>query len=214
MQLPAELRDWSYAPGEGEFHVKGIAYAFHMEYVKEHLPGGVEAHAEALDDDELREFFDRTFYATGWYDLYPLVVAGHACGVVVDSTVEEFLRRRTRHQVELNLGLIRRTLARIISASSLAKRVPQVSASYFDFLKAESRDAGAATVEGKFCGLPAAFLSWHQTVTETFLTEVLARGGTPNARVSWGRAVPNGHAHGLAIMDVPYTVSWAVDNQV
>ncbi len=179
-----------------------------MEYVEEQVPGGIPAQRERLEDPGVKEFFDQTFFATNWYDVYPLVAAGHACGDITGLGFEEFVRVRGRHQVKKDLGLVRRALLRVMSPASLAVRVPKLNASYFDFVTVESKALGADTVRGRCSGLPAAILRWYQLVTETFIHEVVVRGGAESCRIDWDRATPDGDAHGLEVFSCEYGVHW------
>src|SRR5690606_12713961 len=55
----SELRSLRYPPGESPFHVKGIAYRGHLEYVEAHVPGGVDAMKAAFPDPAVAAFFDQ-----------------------------------------------------------------------------------------------------------------------------------------------------------
>ena len=91
---PQLADDWPFKVGEAPFRVKGIAYTFHMEYVETEIRDGVRAQAKHLATPALRKFFEQPFFATSWYDVYPLVQAGHACGKAIGVGFEEFVRLR------------------------------------------------------------------------------------------------------------------------
>ena len=199
---------WPFATGKAPFKVKGIAYAFHMEYVKSEIPGGLAAQNAHFENAALARFFEQPFFATSWYDVYPLMQAGHACGAATHESFEEFVRRRGRHQVKKDLGLVRRALVRMLSPATLATRVPQINATYFDFVKVETRVESKHSVEGFCRGLPGAVLRWYQLVTETFLDEVMARSGADKRVIEWRPPRRAGEAHGIVIYDVGYHVYW------
>ena len=199
---------WPFETGEAPFRVKGIAYAFHMEYVEMELPGGAAAQREQLEDSALRTFFEQPFFESSWYDVYPLVQAGHACARASNVGFEEFVRVRGRHQVERDLGIIRRALLGVLSPASLAVRVPRLNASYFDFVEADSQPVGKDAVVGHCHGLPGPVVRWYQLVTETFLEEVISRSGARRRSVTWEPPTLCGHAHGIPLYAVSYEVSW------
>ncbi|MEC7521135.1 MAG: hypothetical protein VYE22_14760 [Myxococcota bacterium] len=194
-ELPTE---WPWAVGESPFHIKGTAYAFHMEFVREDLPGGVEAQGEKLGDPALQRFFAQTFFTTSWYDVWPLIQAGRACGEVVGAGFERFVTTRAQHQVERDLGLVRRVLLRVLSPRALALRVPSLNASYFDFVEVRSQ-ADGQVVSGACHGLPGPVVRWYQIVTETFIAEVLRRNGAVDHRITWDALEPDGEAHGVPV---------------
>ncbi len=200
---------WPFKTGQAPFKVKGIAYAFHMEYVESEVPGGAAAQNARFADRAFAEFFQQPFFATSWYDVYPLVQAGHACGQVTQVGFEEFVRIRGRHQVKRDLGLVRRALLKVLSPAAIAVRVPQINATYFDFVSIESQPVGKGTVEGECRGLPGAVLRWYQLVTETFIDEVIARGGARDRSVRWEQPTAAGVAHGIPVYDVAYQVRWS-----
>jgi len=201
-ELPTE---WPWAVGESPFRIKGTAYAFHMEFVREGLPGGLAAQGEALDDPALQRFFAQTFFTTSWYDVWPLIQAGRACGEVVGKPFEEFVRVRAQHQVERDLGLVRRVLLRVLSARSLALRVPSLNASYFDFVAVES-SADGRVVSGVCRGLPGPIVRWYQIVTETFIAEVLRRNGAEDHTIAWESLERDGDAHGVPVFAARFRI--------
>src|SRR5690606_38162592 len=65
----AELAALPFAPGEAPFRVKGTAHRGHLEYVAQHVPGGVAAMCEAFEDPRQRAFFAQPFLAASLYDV-------------------------------------------------------------------------------------------------------------------------------------------------
>src|SRR5690242_18619455 len=74
-----EFEQFPQPPGKNPYRVKGNAYRGHMDYVEQHVPGGIEAMRAGFEDPLLKEFFGQTFLAASFYDLYPLVAAGWVC---------------------------------------------------------------------------------------------------------------------------------------
>ena len=122
-----------FAPGEGPFRVKGIAYRGHCEYVERFLAGGLGAQQAAIVDERLRGFLGQTFLASSWYDVYPLVAAGSACARVAGRTLPDFLRARARFQAEQDLQGVYRAALTVASPALLAEKLPPMFQRYFDF---------------------------------------------------------------------------------
>src|SRR5690606_15263958 len=76
----------AFAPGAGPFRIKGTGYVFHDQWVRENLPGGLDAQHRALGALHDHPFFRRDFVSAVRYDLFPLVALGHACAAVRGET--------------------------------------------------------------------------------------------------------------------------------
>lgn len=183
-----------------------------MDYVAENIPGGVDAQREVLSrmgGEALAAFFDQTFYATSWYDVVPLILAGFACAEVTGVTYEEFLNVRTLHQVKQDLTLIRRAFVRISGPRAVAIRLPRITASYFDFLEVTSEATSKNDVVGELAGIPdGEIFRWFRIVCEVFVGEVLVRAGAPNHRFEWGRKIPHEEVQGIQTYRRPYLIHW------
>jgi hypothetical protein len=104
-----------FAPGASPFHTKGLAYRGHLEFVAEHVPGGVAAQNAAFGDEALRAFFKQPFVAGGWYDVFPLAEAGLVCARLRGEPLHALLQTRARHQVQRDLRGVYGFLARFAS---------------------------------------------------------------------------------------------------
>ena len=125
--------------------------------------------------------------------------------IVNGKPFEEFVRVRAQHQVERDLGLVRRVLLRVLSARSLALRVPSLNASYFDFVAVES-SADGRVVSGVCRGLPGPIVRWYQIVTETFIAEVLRRNGAEDHTIAWVSLDADGEAHGVPVFAARFRI--------
>src|SRR5262245_54840448 len=121
IRLPAGLRvdlereRLPFPIGEAPFRIKGSGYILHMKYVDEHLPGGRAWMYAAVTDRRLASFFEQTFFAGHWVDIYPLVAVGYTCARVLGMPFEKFIRLRSRHQADGDLHLFRKLILKIAS---------------------------------------------------------------------------------------------------
>ena len=168
----AELAQLPFAPGEGPFRVKGVAYRGHMDYVRDHLPGGLSAMLAALPDPAVRAFFDQPFLASVRYDVRPLALAGVACGKLTGAGYLPFVALRTRLQADDDIRGVYKFLLKFVSADVIAARGPKVMTQYFDFGAATSRVAPDGTTVGTLSGLPRPLAPWFITCVQAYVDQV------------------------------------------
>jgi len=193
--------------GESPFRIKGSGYLLHLQYVDEHLPGGRPAMFAALADPKLRAFFEQTFFVSHLVDIFPLVVVGHTCARIQGVTFERFIRTRARHQAEGDLRLFRKLILRIASAEALATRIPAITASYFDFARAEVLEKHPEAITAVLHGVPKLIAPWMSYVTEETVRFMLEYNGVKDLRV---RTIsePTEQAHGQEIVSLRSQLKW------
>lgn len=167
-------------PGENPYRIKGTAYRGHLAYVSEHVPGGVKAHNDAIGDPALVAFFSQTFLAASYYDLYPLVAAGHICARLVGSTFEGFIRVRSRYQAERDVAGIYKMLLKLTSPEALALRLPRLVGQYLDFGTAEAHVIKPRHVVAGQGGTPRSMARWFSLVHEAYIDTLLPKAGAKN----------------------------------
>src|SRR3954447_20372280 len=105
-----QSRPLPFRPGEGPFRIKGVAYRGHLEYVAEHVPGGIAEMLAGFRDPALVQFFEQKFLPSSLYDIIPLVVAGYVCARQSRRTFYDFVRVRSRYQAQKDISGIYRLL--------------------------------------------------------------------------------------------------------
>ena len=121
----AELLVAPFSPGEAPFRIKGNAYRGHMSYVDSYVPGGRAAHAESLCSlsrergEGLARYFEQNFLASAWYDVYPLALAGAACGHLTGEDFLSFVYSRSCAQAREDIGGVHRFLLAGADASGV-----------------------------------------------------------------------------------------------
>jgi hypothetical protein len=198
-----------FRPGESPFHIKGVAYLGHVDYVGSNIPGGLEGSLRDFHDPALREFFAQRFFATNWYDVFPLVAAGYACAHLKGLTLPDFLRARTRWQAERDVNGVYKLLLKLASAEAVAMRLPRLVATYCDFGKTEARVDQPNVVEGSMTGVPEPLYAWYSTIAQTYTEYALGVANAKNPRARLGAKQVDGRHHGLDTCVLRMTITWA-----
>src|SRR5579883_3482712 len=121
-----ESKPLPFAPGDGPFRIKGAIYRGHLDYVADHVPGGIEAMLGGFKDPRLATFFHQQFLAGSFYDIVPLVVAGYVCARQSRKSFSEFIRTRSRHQAERDINGLYRVLLKLTTPSAVLGRLPRL----------------------------------------------------------------------------------------
>ncbi len=197
-----------FPPGAGPFHVKGVAYRGHLEYVEAFLPGGVAACSEAIHDEALRRFWDQRFLAASWYDVFPLVSIGFTCARLLGQPVDGFLRVRSRYQAEQDINGVYKMMTRLASAEAVTSRLTRLVASYFDFGDNDVRTVSPKHVEATRRGVPSMVAAWSQPILETYIDYALSINGAKDPRVASRPFKRDGVSHGVETVTMSIEISW------
>ena len=173
----SELRALRHPPGESPYHVKGVAYRGHLEYVEAHLPGGVDAMKAAFDDPAVAAFFDQTFLASTFYDVMPLAHAGVICADLSGLPFFDFVKRRAIAQAESDIRGIYKWLLSVLSPRMVGSRLTKVLSQYLDYLEFELVESTPRRVIGRLKGIPPELKGWQSAVFEAYYTHVFEMGG-------------------------------------
>jgi hypothetical protein len=198
---------WPFPPGEGPFRTKGSGYLLHLQYVAEHVPGGKERFMRALEGSALVAFFEQPFFVSSWYDLMPLVDAGHTCARLTGTTFEQFVRTRSRHQFDGDLHMFRKLILRLASTSTLAARIPPTVASYLDFVESSTESQQGSRVTGALRGVPRPLSEWIRLVFEEFVHRALEVNGAANVSMRW-KPSRCAAKEGIVCDDWSYLIEW------
>jgi hypothetical protein len=200
MPLPDGDEDLPFAPGRSPFHIKGIVYRGHLEYVAEHIPGGAAAVNAVFRNSALRFFYEQPFLAASWYDALPIVPLWYACAEVLKRPRTEFLRARTRHQAEQDIHGVYRIILKMASAETVALRIPRAVGKYFDFGTTDAKvlERGVIRIEQK--GVPTFLAPWLGIVGEMFVHVALEIAGARKIQMRRAPPVSDGSAHGAPLV--------------
>lgn len=203
-----ESRPLPFRPGDGPFRIKGVAYRGHLEYVAEHVPGGVDEMLRGFRDPALAEFFAQKFLASSFYDIVPLVVAGYVCARQSRRSFSEFVRVRSRFQAERDVGGIYRLLIKLVSPMHVIERLSALQSQYLDFAEGAVEivdDHHVVLVRPK---LPAMLAGWNATVLEAYIDVLLTRAGAKSVLARPRPLEPDGTVHGFAAVRWKCDVTW------
>lgn len=197
-----------FPPGTSPFRIKGQAYRGHVTYTNAHVPGGMDAAVAALRDPALRSFFDQPFLAASFYDVYPLIAMGWVCARLVGTTFHDFLRMRTRAQVDFDIGGVYRFLLRLASPGMIATKLPTLSAQYFDFGRVDVTTPSPNVVEGIRREIPAGIAPWIGAIGETYVVRALELNGAKNPRAKLYPWRAEGTLHGIEVGSLKCEWTW------
>jgi hypothetical protein len=197
-----------FRPGEAPFRIKGQAYRGHIAYTELHVPGGMKAAVAALRDPALRAFFDQQFLAASFYDVYPLIAMGWVCARLAGTTFPEFLRIRTRAQVDFDMGGVYKLLLKLASLEMIAAKIPVVSARYFDFGTVDIATPSPKVVEATRREIPATIAPWLGPIGETYVIRALERSGAKNPRARLYPFRADGERFGVEVGSMKCEWSW------
>jgi hypothetical protein len=197
-----------FPPGESPFHIKGVAYRGHIDYIEERLPGGARAVQQAFVSQALRDFFDQRFLASTWYDVFPLIAAATPCARLAELEVDAFLRVRSRYQVEQDVRGVYALMLKLASAEAVAKRLPRLASQYFDFGENEVAVVDPGRIRATRRGVPILVAEWYAPIFETYIEYALKVNGARNPRVSVGAPRREGTAHGIETTSTTVEIRW------
>jgi hypothetical protein len=203
-----ESRPLPFRPGESPFRVKGVAYRGHLDYVAEHVPGGVEEMLRGFRDPALVEFYNQKFLPSTFYDLIPLVVAGYVCARQSRKSFSEFVRIRSRYQAERDVGGIYRVLIKLISPMHVIERLSALQSQYLSFAAGSVEILGDKHVLFVRPQLPAMLAGWTGTVLESYADVLLTRAGAKSVLARPLPLVPDGTVNGVPAVKWQCDVTW------
>jgi len=203
-----ESRPLPFRPGESPFRVKGVAYRGHLEYVSEHVPGGVDEMLRGFRDPALPGFFAQKFLPSTYYDIIPLIVAGYVCARQSRKSFSEFVRIRSRYQAERDVGGIYRVLLKLISPMHVIERLSALQEQYFDFAAGSVELVGERHALLQRPQLPAMLAGWTATVLETYVDVLLTRAGAKSVLARPRSLLPDGQVRGVAAVKWQCDITW------
>jgi hypothetical protein len=203
--------DWEqlpFAPGTSPFRLKGTGYRGHMAYAAANVPGGTDAMIRAMRDPRLRAFFEQPFLASSWYDILPLLPAGHACAALMGKPYDDYLRQRTRMQAKTDLSGVYSVLLKFVSTENVALRLPRLLSKYFDFGRIETTTDARGAVTCVSSGIPRILFHWYHTVLTTYVTVALEVAGAPPVTIDHTPPEPDGAVVGAATVRFRWHIRW------
>lgn len=174
--------DVPFAPGKSPFRIKGIGYRAAVTNVKRLLDERNMTWRDAFSDISLAMFFEQPFLAASLYDVFPVISLINLGAALANEPVESFARDQASTQAEQDLTGVYKLLLMVASPEAVAKRLPRLTAQYFNF--GEVEDEGLVA-PGKVAmtrrHMPTSIVEWYGIAAGAYVEFVLGRAGGRNA---------------------------------
>lgn len=205
--LPRKL---PFPPGMSPFRAGGSIYRGFVNFVNEHVPGGIERVRDSFEEERrpLGVFLTQDFHAAARYDVIPLPFLGAEVARIRHVSFEEQLREANRWN-EARIGALYRTLLSVMSADMLALALPRAASILHDFGKTRVRAAGKKRVEGVRTGVPEVLVRWLAISTSSYIEAAISRAGASQPQVVFTEAEPDVEVRGHPTYSMKFEVSWS-----
>jgi hypothetical protein len=197
-----------FAPGESPFRVKGSICRGCVEYIAEHVRGGMPAALAALPSDAFRRCFAQPFLDSARYDAFVLDALLHAAARVVGQSFEAFLTQAFEAQAARGQRGVYKLLLRAISPEMLVKRLPSIGSQLFSFTSSEVHELAPGHWENAISGVPVLLRTVYCESSGAFVSRALRATGARELSHRWLEPRPAPEAHGLAICTVVRELRW------
>jgi hypothetical protein len=200
-----------FSPGESPFRVKGSICRGCIDYIGEHVKGGVPAVLAALPSDAHRHCCEQPFLASALYDAFVLDAILRAAARVVGQGFEAFLNQAFDAQAARDQRGVYKLLLRAISPEMLVKRLPSIGSQLFTFTNSEVTELAPGHWENAISGVPVLLRTVYCESSGAFVSRALRTTGARDFSHRWleSRAMPD--LHGLAICTVVRELRWRSD---
>jgi hypothetical protein len=202
---------YPFAPGDSPFRIKGSICRGCVDYVSEHVKGGLPAVLAALPNNAFRACFEHPFLASGLYDAFVLDALLRAAAQVVGQAFDAFLREAFDAQAARDQRGVYKLLLRAISPEMLVKRLPSIGAHVCTFTRSEVRELAPGHWENAISGVPVQLRAVYCESVGAFVSRALITAGARELSHRWLEPRPAPEAHGVAICTVVRELRWQVD---
>lgn len=199
-----------FAPGESPFRVKGSICRGCVDYIDEHVKGGMPATLAALPNDALRRCFAEPFLASALYDAFVLDALLKAAARAIGQGFDPFLREAFDAQAARDQRGVYKLLLRAISPEMLVKRLPSIGSQLFTFTRSMVREVGPGHWENTITGIPVLLRNVYCESSGAFVSRALRTTGARDLSHRWLEPRPAPDAHGLPTCTVVRELRWNV----
>jgi hypothetical protein len=199
-----------FAPGASPFRVKGSICRGCVDYIAEHVKGGMPAVLAALPSDAFRRCFEQPFLASALYDAFVLNAILTAAARVVGQNFDVFLNKAFDAQAERDQRGVYKLLLRAIAPEMLVKRLPSIGSQLFTFTSSEVRELAPGHWENAISGVPVLLRTVYCESSGAFVSRALRATGARELSHRWLEPRPAPNLHGLAICTVVREMRWRI----
>jgi len=189
------------------FSAKGLVFLGARAFYAEHVPGGCDAVLAHLGADDAA-FFDQTFLSGGWYDVLPILPISAAAARASGKPQVRLVRENAEWLAQRDLRGIYRFIVALASVETVVQKLPDLSLRYFNFGRAEGDIMTQGLFESRRWGIPAPLADWFVAATSGFVPVALGIAGAKNVRVRSSPHAPDGQAHGMALVQTRFEITW------
>jgi hypothetical protein len=190
------------------FQVKGIAYRGLLLSLQDRIEGTVERFLSELADEGLRKFFEQTFLASVWYDVYPLHRATPAATRAIGLTEAEGLRQLTRTNAERDVSGVYRTLLQVSSPEQLGARLQRLNSTLFDFGTINIQREAPRCIDCIASGVPIVIAEWYGCMLSEYVKQALRLTHILNPSCRVGVSPPTGQERGSPVARIQLEWTW------
>lgn len=201
--------DAEFDPGASPFRAKGTVYRALFESADARVPGGRAAVLARLEDPRLAAFYAQPFLAASSYDILPLVHFAMVGARLLGVGFAEFVRGGAAFTARRDMDGIYKVLLKLASPAAVVQRLPRILLQYFNFGKIEGRFTSERAYEAVATGIPRPMIVWLINVGHGFMPVVMEHAGAHNVEVRVIPGAPEGEEHGIALMRLTFTITWA-----
>jgi hypothetical protein len=194
-------------PGESPFHIRGMGYLGHLDWVDRELPGGRAAFSAMLSEP-MRAFFSQTFLAISMFDFLPLASAGQVCARALGMAFVDFIEMRSRHQAQLDIGGVYRMVLKMTSPRTVAGKLPTIMAKYFDFGAVRILSDETRCVRFELQSVPQILVDWFLGCYTGYVEVVVGAAGGHLPTIDL-ETVPAADLSGFAACKLVGSVRWS-----
>ena len=204
--MPARDRQFGMSP----FNTKGLVYVGAKDYYQAHVPGGLPAVCQAIEDPDLRAFFQQEFVSHRKYDILPLVPISAAAAAAVGVSSSELVRANARWLAERDIHGIYSIFLKLSSPRLVAPMLPKASLQYFSFGTAKGEMEDSHCLLAYQSGLPVLLAPWMMWAVSGFAPVALEMAGAKQVTVrQHGGLTDERTFHGHPICKLTWRIQWA-----
>lgn len=189
------------------FHARGLVYIGSRDYMAEHVPGGVDAVAGALSP-QLRAFLSQLFMANAMYDALPLLTISEAAATLTGVSHSEYVREAAAWRAQRDIRGVYKLLLNVLSAETVALRLPRVAVRLFDFGAVSSKMSSATLCHAEQRGIPRPMAPWFSACVHGFVPTTLGIAGAKNVRIRAVSTTSDGQRGSVETVTLSYEFSW------
>jgi hypothetical protein len=197
----------AFPPGASPFQQKGMLYVSLLDYIRDHVPGGVAGAIDKLPD-ALKPFYRGTFLAAGWYDFLPSLALFTVGGRIMGASTATFLKSFVEWQTFRDTHSVNRIILSAGSVDRIATRLGPTYSRYFNFGEVSTTSPGRTTAVSSVRGLPRFLFEWYRYGVDSGAAKILQVAGARDVETSISPPEADGDKSGVALIRFEITRTW------